>query len=107
MTTTISANTPPIDGAIRFNHTKQTLEVYYTAGWRSFMNLSPQTWVEWFDYYIQAASYIEDELLRRDYIEQEMQGRFPGSYRCERTGQSWFMMFDTPEDETAFLLRWA
>jgi hypothetical protein len=65
----------------------------------------PETWEEWFDYYISAAGNIPDQYTRQVHIQQEMQARFPGRYRIDLAGQAWTMVFDTPADETWFHLQ--
>ena len=93
-------------GAIRFNTTTSTLETWSGTRWMAVTTSTPETWLEWFKYYINTAVDFDDRYTRRDYIEQEMQGRFPGNYHVDLVSDTWSMVFDTPEDETWFHLKY-
>lgn len=94
-------------GAIRFNTTLGAIETWNGLKWIAVTtNSDPETWVEWFDYYISAAGNIPDWYTRQVHIQQEMQARFPGRYRIDLAGQAWTMVFDTPADETWFHLQY-
>jgi hypothetical protein len=93
-------------GSIRFNSTLGAVEIWNGSQWLSVTTKSdPETWQEWFDYYINAAGNIPDQYTKQVYIQQEMQGRFPGRYQVDLAGQAWTMVFDTPADETWFHLQ--
>ena len=102
-----SAATTPATGSLRFNTTSNLLEVYTGTVWIAAAASSPRTWQDWFDYYIGARGTIPDRYTKQVYIQQEMQGRFPGNYRVDLAGDDWVMVFDSPEDETWFNLKYA
>ncbi len=98
-------------GSIRFNTTLGAIEVWDGTQWMSVTAKSnPQTWRGWFDYYVCASNAtsnaIADRYAQRDYIQQEMQGRFPGRYCVDLAGDTWTLVFDSPEDETWFHLKY-
>ena len=96
----------PVTGQVRVNTTNLSYEIYDGTRWQSVVqNWTPVTWLEWFDYYIKSAASAADE-IRRDYIEQEMQGRFPGRYHIELLNERWTMVFDNPADETWWHLKY-
>lgn len=94
-------------GSLRFNTTASTIEMWDGSQWLAVTAAAdPETWLEWFKYYINAGNIIADRYARRDYIQQEMQGRFPGNYRVELVSETWTMVFDTPADETWWHLKY-
>ena len=110
MATNIPLGISPVSaavGTIRLNHTTNAIEVWNGSQWLSVTTKSdPETWQEWFDYYISAAGNIPDQYTRQVHIQQEMQARFPGRYRIDLAGQAWKMVFDTPADETWWRLKY-
>ena len=99
----------PAAGTIRFNHTTQALEVYIAAGWQTVVQaIIPKTWREWLDYHTEELidhGSLDHKLL---YVRNEMQERFPGNYTIKYSGEGVFELdFLTPQDQTAFLLRWS
>jgi len=93
-------------GSMRFNSTSGSIEIWNGSQWITVSRPDhPETWQEWFDYYINAAGNIPDQYTKQVYIQQEMQARFPGRYRIDLAGQAWKMVFDTPADETWFHLQ--
>lgn len=66
----------------------------------------PTTWQEWFEYYINFGFDSSHTYTKRDYVHDEMQGRFPGSYHVEADRGQWRMVFDTPADETWWHLKY-
>jgi hypothetical protein len=118
MTTTIlptkipmwSSNSRPTTnsaGAIRFNTTIQSMEFYDGQVWMPFNKTDPETWQQWFEYYITASGSIPDLYTKQVYIQQEMKGRFPGNYQIDLSGHDWVMVFDNPRDETWFNLKYS
>jgi hypothetical protein len=97
---------PAAVGSIRFNNTLGVAEIWNGSQWLSVRTSDPETWAEWFDYYIDAAGNIPDQYTRQVHIQQEMQARFPGRYRIDLAGQAWKMVFDTPSDETWWRLKY-
>jgi hypothetical protein len=106
--TNIPLRTSPVPaavGTVRLNTTLGVAEIWNGSQWLSVRTSDPETWEEWFDYYISAAGNIPDQYTRQVHIQQEMQARFPGRYRIDLAGQAWTMVFDTPADETWFHLQ--
>lgn len=102
------SNTLPVIGDVRFNKTTKQLEIYTATTWQTMPPPipDPQTWCEWFDYYINASGNIPDRYTKQVYIQQEMQGRFPGNYRVDLASNEWVMVFDTPADATWWHLKY-
>lgn len=91
-------------GAMRFNTTSSSLEVYDGQRWQPILgNTNPETWQEWLDYY---NNEIIDHVDKRQYMNRRMQERFPGAYQVQSTGGQWQLIFDTPADETWFHLKY-
>ena len=99
--------TAPASGALRMNTTIQMFEVYDGNNWIpiSMPNTDTQTWREWLEKF---ANDLGEALRnRRDYINANMQERFPGNYRVEQEANgAWCLIFDTPADETWWHLQY-
>lgn len=94
-------------GSIRFNTTTNAIEVWHGTQWIPVSPPHhPETWQEWFDYYIDASGNIPDQYTKQVYIQKEMQGRFPGRYQVDLAGHEWVMVFDTPADATWWHLKY-
>jgi hypothetical protein len=105
------AGSPPssaVTGQIRFNSTIQSLEFFDGKIWRTNGVLNPETWQDWFQYYIYGSESIPIRTndLKREYINQEMRGRFPGAYTVEWVNDDWQMIFDSPEEQTYWTLKY-
>jgi len=104
----LNPSTPAVAGQIRFNEITKQIEIYTATTWQTLAGAvpEPQTWREWFDYYINASGTIPDRYTKQVYIQQEMQGRFPGRYQVDLAGDEWVMVFDTPAYETWWHLKY-
>jgi hypothetical protein len=94
-------------GALRWNTTGNVMEVYTGTRWTPITDDQGWTWQRWFDYYCNISVDGQDRWSKRDYIEKEMQARYPGNYSVDQDGNKWVMVFDTPADETWFNLKYA
>lgn len=99
---------PAVAGSIRFNYSKQTLEVYNAAGWQPLAHsITPRTWREWLDYYSAETTdhACMDDKLR--YILNKMLERYPGPYVIKNVGNGQFDLdFSTPADATWWRLKY-
>ena len=93
-------------GAIRWNTTSNAMETYNGTVWVPF-RADPETWQEWFDYYVSSTKENPDTYARRDTIHKLMQEKFPGQYRVDNHNGVWEMIHNTPADETWFHLQYA
>jgi hypothetical protein len=66
----------------------------------------PETWQEWFDYYVDCAVKFKPDSAKRGYVHEEMQARFPGNYRVDVVQGDWRLVFATPADETWWHLKY-
>lgn len=105
----LSTSQSNIAGAIRFNDTTVTLEMYDGTNWRSILP-DPKTWQEWFQHFCNAIiDFAPGE--RDQYVLRKMQENFPGNYTVKSSNDSngaggpW-MEFNTPADETWFHLKY-
>lgn len=74
----------------------------HVAGYKEL----PETWEEWFEYYINAVDGVVSNSAKLGYVNEEMQGRFPGNYSVNVAGGEWDLVFETPADETWFHLKY-
>lgn len=93
-------------GQIRLNTTSYNIEIWDGHHWLPMAGTDLKTWQEWFKYFGDMSIDGMDRWGKRDYIEREMQARFPGNYRVDLAGNHWTMVFDTPADETWFNLKY-
>lgn len=94
-------------GDVRLNSNNHELEIYDGAGWLPVnQSRQPKTWQEWFKYFGSTSIDGMDRYGMCDYIEKQMQTKFPGNYRVDLAGNYWDMIFDTPADETWFHLKY-
>lgn len=98
--------TTTVTGQVRLNTTSNALEIYTGSAWTQVINKSPETWQEWFKHHI-VQSNDTDRYAQKNYLNREMQARFPGDYQVDLVGNDWGMVFDTPADETWFHLKYA
>ena len=104
-----TAPTDPVTGTMWADTTTNRAHVFDGSQWILVLGQTsklPETWQEWFDYYINASGNIPDQYTKQVYIQQEMQGRFPGKYQVDLAGHDWVMVFATPADETWWHLKY-
>jgi len=102
-----TANRPvqPVIGQMRVNRTNNNFEYYDGNRWVTAHGLAiPETWQEWLERY--ATDMGETLTVRRDYINNSMQARFPGNYDVVHEDGDWQLVFATPADETWFRLQY-
>ena len=101
--------TTPAFGSLRMNTNINMFEAYDGTNWIPLIvpgaKPNPQTWREWLEKF---ANDLGEALRnRRDYINANMQERFPGNYRVEREANgAWCLVFDSPADETWWHLQY-
>jgi len=95
----------PAIGSLRVNTTTNNVEVYEGTRWIIAHGLAiPETWQEWLERY--ATDMGETLTVRRDYINNSMQARFPGNYDVVIVAGHWGLVFATPADETWFHIQY-
>jgi len=95
----------PAIGSMRVNKTTNNLEVYEGTRWVIAQGQTvPRTWQDWLKRY--ATDMGEALTVRRDYINNSMQTRFPGWYTVAMVGGDWGLVFATPQDKTWFHLQY-
>jgi len=98
--------TTPAVGSLRMNTNINMFEAYDGTNWIpiTMPNPDPQTWREWLEKF---ANDLGEALRnRRDYINANMQERFPGNYEVVQVAGRWDLVFDTPADETWWHLKY-
>ena len=95
----------PAIGSLRVNTTTNNIEVYEGTRWVIAHGLAvPETWQEWLKRY--ATDMGETLTVRRDYVNNSMQTRFPGNYDVVIVDGRWCLVFATPQDKTWFHLQY-
>ena len=95
----------PAIGSLRVNRTTNNVEVYEGTRWVIAHGLAvPETWQDWLKRY--ATDMGEALTVRRDYINNSMQARFPGNYDVVIVAGHWQLVFATPQDKTWFHLQY-
>ena len=93
-------------GAIRFNTTSGGVETWDGTHWLTMASKNPETWQEWFDYYVDCAVKFKPDSVKRGFVHEEMQARFPGNYHVDVVQGAWQLVFATPADETWWHLKY-
>ena len=104
-----SSKVKPVTGQLRLNAHADCMEFYDGQDWIALSeNTSSWTWQRWFRYYCNVSDDLDSKNRRdkRDYIQQEMQARYPGGYRVEMVDKKWQLTFATPADETWWRLQY-
>ena len=99
----------PVTGMVWADTATNRLHVFDSSQWIQVAGPAaklPETWQEWFDYYVECAVKIAPNSLKRGYVHEEMLARFPGNYHVDVVQGDWALVFATPADETWFRLKY-
>jgi hypothetical protein len=104
-----AAPTDPVTGTIWADTATNRAHVFDGSKWIQVLGgvaKLPETWQEWFDYYVECAVKFKPDSVKRGYVHEEMRARFPGNYSIDLSGDKWNIVFATPADETWFRLKY-
>ena len=99
----------PVTGMVWADTATNRLHVFDSSQWIQVAGPAstlPDTWQEWFDYYVECAVKFKPDSVKRGYVHEEMQARFPGNYHVDVVQGDWALVFATPADETWWRLKY-